>query len=127
MEKRRKSANFKQRIGAWGERQAETYLIERGLIPLERNYRTTYGEIDLVMQQGEQLVFVEVKTRSNDRFGMPEESVTEQKKEHLTQAAQKYIEEHPAAPMDWRIDVVSIRRKNGAEPFEITWFENAVA
>ncbi|MHB1120665.1 MAG: YraN family protein [Bellilinea sp.] len=121
------SNNFKQQLGAWGERQAEAYLIDHGLELLERNFRTLYGEIDLVMLQEDQLVFVEVKTRSNDAFGLPEESVTERKKEHLLQSAQQYLEDHPDSQLDWRIDVVSIRKKAGNDPVEIVWFENALA
>lgn len=122
-----KPNNFKQQLGAWGERLAEAYLIDQGLELLERNFRTSYGEIDLVMLQGDQLVFVEVKTRSSDAFGLPEESVTERKKEHLLQAAQQYMEDHPDSQLDWRIDVVSIRKKAGNDPVEIIWFENALA
>lgn len=119
--------NYKQRFGAWGERQAEAYLIERGLELLQRNYRTPSGEIDLVMRQEDQIVFVEVKTRSNDVFGLPEESVTELKKEHLLLAAEKFMEDHPEILYEWRVDVISIRRKRGNDPVEILWFENALA
>ena len=119
--------NFRQRFGAWGERQAETYLLEHGLILLDRNYRTPYGELDLVMSQDGQLVFVEVKTRSNDKFGLPEESVTATKKEHLLMASQQYLVDHPDLPADWRVDVVSIRVRSGRDRPEITWFENALA
>ncbi|MBA4398776.1 MAG: YraN family protein [Chloroflexi bacterium] len=119
--------NFRQRFGAWGERQAEAYLLEHGLILLDRNYRTPYGELDLVMSQDGQLVFVEVKTRSNDKFGLPEESVTATKKEHLLMASQQYLADHPELPADWRVDVVSIRVRSGRDRPEITWFENALA
>lgn len=122
-----KTGNFKQRFGAWGEHQAETYLILQGLSLLERNYRTPYGEIDLVMQHGDRIVFVEVKARSSDAFGLPEESVTDRKMEHLVQAAQKYMEDHPECALDWRVDVVSILGKPGKVPPEIVWFENALA
>ncbi len=121
-----KRGNFKQRFGAWGERQAESYLIERGLEVLDRNYRTPSGEIDLVMRHGDQVVFVEVKTRSTTDFGMPEESVTETKQEHLLLAAQLYLDDHPELNSDWRVDVVSIISKRGGGPVEIVWFENAL-
>lgn len=114
-------------MGAWGERQAEEYLLARGLVLLERNFRTRYGEIDLVMQHGDQLVFVEVKTRSNDKFGLPEQSVTPVKQEHLLLAAQQYLADHPDTPDNWRVDVVAIVGKPGVTPPEILWFENALA
>lgn len=122
-----KRGNFRQRFGAWGERRAEAYLTERGLEVLERNYRTPSGEIDLVMRYDDQIIFVEVKTRSNDAFGMPEESVTEVKKEHLLLAAEKYLDDHPEIQFDWRVDVVSIRGTQGSDQVEIVWFENALA
>lgn len=122
-----RSGNNKQQFGAWGERQAEEYLTRRGLMVLERNFRTPSGEIDLVMRHNDQIVFVEVKTRSSEVFGLPEESVTELKKEHLLLAAQKYMEDHPEVPDEWRVDVVSIIRKRGSDPVEIIWFENALA
>lgn len=122
-----KRGNFKQRFGAWGERRAEAYLIERGLEVLDRNFRTPSGEIDLVMRHGDQLVFVEVKTRSNADFGMPEESVTESKEEHLLEAAQLYLDGHPEIQSDWRVDVISIIGRRGSGPVEIVWFENALA
>lgn len=122
-----KRGNFKQRFGAWGERQAETFLSERGLEILDRNFRTPSGEIDLVMRHDDQIVFVEVKTRSNADFGMPEESITELKKAHLLLAAEKYLADHPEIQSDWRVDVVSIIGKPGRDPVEIVWFENALA
>lgn len=119
--------NYRQVLGAWGEHQAEVYLLERGLVLVERNYRTVFGEIDLVMQDGGQLVFVEVKTRSKLDSNPPEEAVTERKQEHMLLSAQQYIEDHPVPDQDWRIDVVSIRGRKANRPLEITWFEDALA
>jgi len=119
--------NYRQVLGAWGERQAEAYLLERGLVLVERNYRTAYGEIDLVMQHASQLVFVEVKTRSNIGSNPPEEAVTARKQEHMLLSAQQYLEDHPVADPDWRIDVISIRGRRANRPVEIIWFEDALA
>jgi len=119
--------NYRQMLGAWGEHQAEAYLLERGLILLERNYRTPYGEIDLVMKQGEQLVFVEVKTRLKVDSNPPEEAVTPRKQEHMLLSAQQYLEYNPEFTADWRIDVVSIRGRRANQPVEVTWFEDALA
>lgn len=119
--------NYRQRIGAWGERLAEKYLLDRGFALIERNYRTRYGEVDLVMRHSDQIVFVEVKTRSNNTFGFPEDSVTPLKQEHLLLAAEQYLEDHPELPDNWRVDVVAILGRPGATPPEIVWFENALA
>lgn len=122
-----KKPKYRQQIGAWGERQAEQYLLDHGLIMIERNYRTPFGELDLVMSHGEQLVFIEVKTRSSNKFGWPEDAVTEKKQDHLVKAAEQYLAEHPEVTDNWRVDVVSVTGKPGRLAPEIMWFENALA
>jgi putative endonuclease len=116
-----------QRIGQWGERVAEGFLLARGLELLERNARTPYGELDLVMRLAGRLVFVEVKTRTNEALGHPETSMTEQKLAHLVDAAEHYLQARPEFGSDWRIDVVAVTgRPAGGEP-DITWFEDVVS
>ena len=73
-------AGSNQSLGRWGETVAAVYLIDLGYIILECNFRTPYGELDLVTFYQDQVIFVEVKTRSSNRFGWPEESITEKKK-----------------------------------------------
>jgi putative endonuclease len=117
----------KQMIGKWGERMAEEYLTSAGLLFIERNVRTPYGEIDLVMQtEGDVLVFIEVKTRKTQSFGKPEESITAKKKTHMLQSAEAYLLQHPEIHGDWRVDVIAIYQPGSSDP-EITWFENALA
>jgi len=95
----------RQEVGSWGENLAATYLTERGYTILERNVRTSYGEIDLVAQKkiggmdgeggigGESaLVFVEVKTRRSTKYGLPEEAMTSRKQAHLLAAIQSYLQ-----------------------------------
>ncbi|GAB4525917.1 MAG: YraN family protein [Anaerolineales bacterium] len=113
-----------QSVGRWGEARAAEYLSACGYHILGRNLRTPYGEIDLLAQQGGQLVFVEVKTRTSRAFGNPEEAVTARKREHLLAAAQHYLQEHPALPADWRVDVIAIYRPESGLPPEVTHFEN---
>lgn len=117
---------YKQRLGSWGENLAETYLKEKGLVPLGRNIRTRYGEVDLVMRDGETIVFIEVKTRTNLDFGTPEESITRKKRTRMIQTAEACMQEHPEWGGYWRIDVLAVLgRSNDPEP-EIMWFDNAV-
>jgi putative endonuclease len=111
-------------LGNWGEKIAAEYLIEKGYSILERNYRSPYGEIDLVVQIDKITVFVEVKTRSSTRFGYPEEAVTRVKMEHLFSTAQAYLQNHPEISGDWRIDVIAIARGRSVLPEEILHFEN---
>ena len=129
-------ANQRQRLGRWGESQAAEYLVDQGYRVLERNVRTPYGEIDLVAQLAEAniyssdtsliTVFVEVKTRSTSTFGLPEESVTARKREHMIAAARSYLQEHPELGDAWRIDVIAIQRLRPDRPPSIHHFENAI-
>jgi len=121
----------KQRIGGWGERVAAGFLERRGYRVLAQNVRTPYGELDLVTQSsGGELVFVEVKTRTNASFGLPEEAVDARKLEHLFRAAEHYLQENTAyAGVEWRIDAIAIQGKPGdrVEDVHIEHFENISA
>lgn len=115
----------RQYLGRWGERLAAAHLEGHGLQVVARNYRTRAGELDLVARQGEVTVFVEVKARSSDAYGLPEEAVTARKRQHLLEAIQSFLEEHPEwQDGDWRVDVIAIRRVAGQPEPEIAWFEN---
>lgn len=116
--------NRKQALGRWGEAEAARYLTARGYRILGRNLRTPYGEIDILAQQSDQLVFVEVKTRTSRTFGNPEEAVTPRKQEHLLASALYYLQENPDLPSDWRVDVLAIYCPAPGLPPEITHFEN---
>ena len=78
---------WRQSIGRRGEDIAAEYLAKKGYTIRVRNFRTRYGEIDLVCRKGSEVIFVEVKTRASDQFGLPEEAVTSQKLRHLRRAA----------------------------------------
>lgn len=112
-----------QRIGKWGEDTAAEYLIQRGYEIIARNARTPYGEIDIVTRQGDVTIFVEVKTRTSNKMGLPEESITARKREHMLAAADHYAAEH--AVDHWQIDVIAIEGKPTSKPI-ITYFENAI-
>ena len=118
--------NKRQSLGRLGERLAEKYLIAQGYTILERNVRSRYGELDLIASDKGMLVFVEVKTRSSFAFGYPEAAVTQQKQNHILEAASYYLMEHPKLCGDWRVDVIAIRTKKNSPP-EITHFENAIS
>jgi len=98
---------MKIELGQWGENEAARFLINKGYKLLDKNWRAHPCEIDLVMQDGNEIVFVEVKTRSGTGFGYPEEAVTPQKLASLSEAGQKYID-NKNLNNHWRIDVVSI-------------------
>jgi putative endonuclease len=112
-----------QKIGKWGEDAVAVYLIERGYEIIMRNARTPYGEIDIVARQADITIFIEVKTRTSNKMGLPEESVNLRKQAHMLACAEYYAAEN--AIDHWQIDVIAVEGKVGLEP-KITHFENAI-
>ncbi len=98
----------RQGLGRRGEDLAASYLVARGYRILERNYRCSVGEVDLVAMDADCLVFVEVRTRRGDDWGTPEESVDGPKQKKLAQVAAHYLDTHNAADSNWRIDLVAV-------------------
>ena len=116
----------RQTLGRWGENLAAEYLQNKGYEIVTRNLRNSFGEVDLLARDGEVLVFVEVKTRSSKKFGYPEEAVDAVKLEHIIAAAEDYLQEQSASAVDWRVDVIAVRKlKSGKSP-EIMHFENVI-
>ena len=95
-------------LGDLGERWAGEYLQARGYRIRETNYRCRKGEVDIVAQDGDYLVFVEVRTRSGPECGTPEESVTPAKQRQLRRLAQGYLMLQPTGDIPCRFDVVAI-------------------
>jgi putative endonuclease len=114
----------KQNLGAVGEQAAEHYLGEHGFVILERNVRTKYGEIDIIGMDGSELVFIEVKARTNTAYGFPEESINPGKRQHMIDSAQDYLCEHEEIDCDWRMDVIAIQYSKGNSKPVIRHFEN---
>ena len=100
------------RLGKRGEEMAAGYLKSAGYGILASNYRCRWGEIDLIARDGEELAFVEVRTRRSNDYGTPQESITRRKTQHLMAAAQDYLQNHApendGEELPWRIDLVSI-------------------
>ncbi len=94
-------------LGEWGESVAANYLQNRGYKILERNWRCARGEIDLIVNAGDVLAFVEVKTRKSRAMGTPEEGLTAKKSLKLIELAQTYMLEKNI-DVDWRIDMVAV-------------------
>jgi putative endonuclease len=99
--------------GQVGEQAAAVHLERSGHRIVERNYRCTYGEIDLVAEEGSELAFVEVRTRSGTSFGSPEESITWQKKQRMTRCALAYLSERQVKDRQWRIDLIAVKLERG--------------
>jgi putative endonuclease len=98
----------RESLGEWGEREALGFLQQSGMSFVDRNFHCTTGEVDLIMQEGEILVFVEVKTRRSLRFGAPEESITKTKLARMYQTALAYLDITKQMDREWRMDVVAI-------------------
>jgi putative endonuclease len=103
-------------LGRRGEELACKYLQKAGYKILELNYRGRLGEIDLVAEDGDCLVFVEVKTRSSLDFGHPFESINSRKQQQLIRAAREYLAEHGAEERVCRFDAVSVLQKEEQAP-----------
>ena len=119
--------NRRKVIGKWGEQLALQVLKDKGYQIVGQNVRTSYGEIDLIVSDKNTIIFVEVKTRSINSYGYPEESITKNKYLHLHESALSYIQEHPERSEDWRIDVIAIEGDESKPNPKITWFENVFA
>jgi putative endonuclease len=109
-------------LGQRGEELAVAYLQSRGYILLETNYRTGLGEIDCIFQDGDELVFVEVKTRSSTTFGDPLEAVGYRKWQQITRVVEQYLGKHNKFDCPVRLDVVGIIL---GSPPEINHIKNA--
>ncbi len=99
---------LKRLLGMQGEQRAERLLRDAGLQLIARNYRCRHGEIDLVMRQGNTLVFVEVRRRSHTGFGGAAASVDLRKQKRLIAAARHYLAGRGGEPPPCRFDVVAI-------------------
>jgi putative endonuclease len=116
----------RQKLGRLGERLAANALEERGYAILERNFRCRSGEIDLVAQEAEDLVFVEVKARRGIAYGLPEEAVTERKARQIQTVALSYLELHNLPDCSWRIDVVAVQFSSFGKLEEIRVYQHAI-
>lgn len=95
-------------LGKLGEQKAVEYLQKANWKILERNFRSRFGEIDIVAQDGDFLVLVEVKTRWSEKYGLPEEAVIASKIHSIIKTGYYYKKIHPETPDLIRIDVIAI-------------------
>ena len=103
-----RSDSGRQGLGRRGEILAARHLEALGMRVLERNVRLPGGEIDLVAQEADELVFVEVKARIGDPETAPDVAVTAAKLERLGRLAEAYVERAGSPDRDWRVDVVAV-------------------
>ncbi len=116
----------RRRFGDFGERVAASHLEAKGYDILERNWSTKEGEIDLIASRGSDLVFVEVRSKQGRRLGTPEESITGRKAAHVRAAVAAYLQQHPDAPPNLRIDVVVLELDAKGRVMRVEQIENAI-
>ena len=116
----------RKELGAIGEKLARNVHKKTGYRIRETKFRCREGEIDIVAEQKDYLVFVEVRTRTSSSFGSPEESVTFAKKEKLIATALSYLSSHKNLPDNWRIDFVGVELDENGKATRIELIENAV-
>lgn len=110
-----------------GEKLACDFLKKKNYRIVEKNYRCSYGEIDIVTLKNNALRFVEVRTKSGGTFGSPEESITYAKKERLIASALHYTSSHENIPQNWHIDFVAVEIDNiKGKAKRIELIENAI-
>ena len=122
---------FRQReLGQWGERQARLHLEAIGYEMVAANFRCRAGEIDLVAIDGDELVFVEVKTRRGESFGRAEESISPVRAERLVDVAEEFLQSRSAFPYDsetpWRIDLVCVNLDGDGTLLNVNHIKHAV-
>ncbi|MBR5900158.1 MAG: YraN family protein [Clostridia bacterium] len=99
---------YKKLLGRAGEVRAANFLKKKGLEIIETNYKTRVGEIDIIAKDKNAIVFIEVKTRSDDGYGAPAEAVDRKKREKYFKTATEYLVKNEQTESECRFDVVEI-------------------
>ncbi|MBT3230534.1 YraN family protein [Candidatus Uhrbacteria bacterium] len=106
----------RRRFGNKAENLAARFLVSKGYKILKRQYRTRGGEIDLIALDGDEIVFIEVKARTTNEFGYPEESVTRDKLRKIQATAELYLSKSKSLNSPYRIEVVAVEYQKGMDP-----------
>lgn len=114
-------------VGAIAENWARALLEQHGLQLLEKNYRTTRGEIDLIMKDRDTLVFVEVRLRQNVRFASAAQSIDHRKQQRIIAAARHYLQVQGLwEKIPCRFDAICLQRDtDNGEGYQVEWLKNA--
>ncbi len=111
--------------GKQAEELASQYLQKQNLTLITQNYHCRRGEIDLIMQEQQTLVFVEVRYRKNARFGSALESIDHRKQAKIITTAEHYLLQSKDDYFDYRFDVIAVMPTQNSHKPEITWIKNA--
>ena len=122
---RKKLLADRELLGRWGEKQSEKFLKRKGLKTLTRNFRSKTGELDLVMVDSDGgIVFVEVRTKADEKFADVEDSITSAKKTRLKRTARYFLASNDIQDRPCRFDIVTIVLGRTGRP-QIRHYENA--
>jgi len=113
-----------QRLGLWGENFCIKWLRKRNYKIIQHRFTCREGEIDIIAKDKNQIVFIEVKTRTNQKFGLPEESVTKSKLERFEKTIWHWLEENDLQNADFRIDILALQINRNLKSIKIEYFKN---
>jgi putative endonuclease len=116
----------KKELGARGETLAVEKLEKKGYHIRDRNWRILEGELDIVAEDGDTIVFIEVKARTSRRFGLPEEGLTRKKRQRLIKAALAYLDAHQIFEANWRFDFIAIEWSSRGDLKRIEHFVDVI-
>lgn len=112
-------------IGKIGEDIACQYLVENNYEIIERNFNCRQGEIDIIAKNKNEIVFIEVKTRTNNKYGNPIDSITYYKQKHILKSVQYYLYKENLENIFVRIDVIEVYNKG--EKHYVNHIKNAIS
>lgn len=119
-----KEADAQKKItGRAGEKVVADYIKSRKMKVVEKNYVTPFGEIDIIAEDDDYIVFIEVKTRSGDRYGAPSEAVDKTKRKHIVDSAKYYLKVTNSTEVFTRFDVAEVFSDNGS--YAVNYIEDA--
>lgn len=122
------NSGYNSKVGQLGEDLASKYLANQGYKIIDKNFRTRFGEIDLIAQKvgsstgADEVLFLEVKTRTSNLYGYPEQAVDAKKIKHLLEAIKIYRQINKISSF-WRLDIISIVLMDNSAS-EIKWFKD---
>ena len=117
--------DFRKEVGNKGEKLAAKFLKRKGYRIIQQNYKCKLGEIDIIAEHDDTIVFVEVKTRQTHEFGSPQSSVTATKRGQISRVALFYVRNKKLVDQSCRFDVIGITFSSGSRKPEIEHIENA--
>ena len=111
-------SDFRKQVGNKGESLAEDYIKRKGYKIIQRNYRCRLGEIDIIAKDDDTIVFIEVRTKQNENFGSPQDSVTSTKMSKISKTALSFIQEKNLSGFSYRFDFIAITFSQGKPNIE---------